>query len=269
MFFWPCLDCISKFVVSSHKHKIVLAIPLAQAPRTFVATAHSRRGFMSASSGSTKNGRNNVAQACVSVNMFWICEEMPLWVAACAMSYLRTGHRVNWWLYDGSHGAQKRHEKGSHVIKKWRFWEVVQFPRFFVLVSLSKMDFRRMPFNQKPVVFGKSTRAHLEVQWSFGDEGPFQECQKPWILNIPLFGETGNCRRGVYFDAESLSAQFCRVKTSWIAICDKKNVRKSGFQFFSHICHLYVPYRSPICRTWELVTELIGGCTSKNTGCFV
>ena len=31
----------------------------------------------------------------------------------------------------------------------------------------------------KPLVFRKNPRTHLEVQGSFGDEGSFQECQKP------------------------------------------------------------------------------------------
>ena len=150
MFFWPCLDCISKFVVRSHTHKIVLAIPLAQAPRTFVTTAHSRRGFMSASSGSTKNGRNNVAQACVSVNMFWICEEMPLWVAACAMSYLRTGHRVNWWLYDGPHGAQKNAWERKQFYKKMKiFVRLSSFPDLLCWCHFPKWIFAE----------GRSTRS--------------------------------------------------------------------------------------------------------------
>ena len=34
----------------------------------------------------------------------------------------------------------------------------------------------------------------------------------------PLFGETENWRRGVYFDAEYISAPFCHAKTPWIAI---------------------------------------------------
>ena len=42
---------------------------------------------------------------------------------------------------------------------------------------------------------------HLGDQGSFGDEGTFQECQKSSIL-------TENWRRGVYFDAECLSAPY-------------------------------------------------------------
>ena len=51
--------------------------------------------------------------------------------------------------------------------------------------SFSKMYFRQRPFNQKPLVFRKNPRTHLEVQGSFGDEGTFQECQKSWILKKP------------------------------------------------------------------------------------
>ena len=79
--------------------------------------------------------------------------------------------------------------------------------------SFFKMDFRRRPFNQKPPVFRKKPMTHLDVPGSFGDEGTFQECHKSRILKIPLFGETENCRRGIYFDAEYLSAPFCHAKT--------------------------------------------------------
>ena len=51
----------------------------------------------------------------------------------------------------------------------------------------------------------------------------------------PLFGETENWRPGVYFDAEYVSAPFCRVKTPWIAIWSNIFVfgRKTVFfQFF-------------------------------------
>ena len=89
-----------------------------------------------------------------------------------------------------------------------------QFPGFVFLGGhFPKWFFAEGRFNQKPLVFRKDPRTHLEVQGSFGDEGTFQECQKSWILKIPQFGETENWRRGVYFDAEYLSAQFCRVKT--------------------------------------------------------
>ena len=54
---------------------------------------------------------------------------------------------------------------------------------------------------------------HLEDQGSFGDEGTFQECQKTRILKIPRFGETENWKPGVYFDAEYVSAHFCRAQT--------------------------------------------------------
>ena len=107
-------------------------------------------------------------------------------------------------------------------VKRWSVLAVFQFPRtYFVGGSFSKMDFRRRPFNQKPLVFRESPRTHLEVQGSSGDEGTFQECQKSWILTIPLFGETENWRPGVYFDAEYVSAHFCRTKTPWIAIWGK------------------------------------------------
>ena len=99
-------------------------------------------------------------------------------------------------------------------------WKFPTFPFFFVGV-ISKMNFRRRPFNQKPLVFRKNPKTHLDVQGSFGDEGTFQECHKSWTLKIPLFTETENWRPGVYFDAEYLSAQFCRVTTPWIAIWAK------------------------------------------------
>ncbi len=128
--------------------------------------------------------------------------------------------------------AIKRHNKSSHFHENWWF---PSFP-FFVVVgggSFFKMDFRRRPFNQNSLVFRKSPRTHLEVQGSFGDEGTFQDCQKSWILKIPLFGETENWRPGVYFDAEYVSAHFCRVKTPWIAIWEKHFFCiKSSFSFF-------------------------------------
>jgi len=33
---------------------------------------------------------------------------------------LRTGHRVNWWLYDGSHGAQKKCIRKEAIYKKMK-----------------------------------------------------------------------------------------------------------------------------------------------------
>ena len=103
--------------------------------------------------------------------------------------------------------------------------------------SFFKMDFRRRPFNQKPLVFRKNPRSHLEVQGSFGDEGTFQECQKSWILKKPTIRWDRKLKtRGVYFDAEYLSAPFCRVKTPWIAIWGKMFLfgRKSSFSVFSY-----------------------------------
>ena len=44
------------------------------------------------------------------------------------------------------------------------------------VVSFFKMDFRRRPFNQKPLVFTNNSRTHPEAQGSFGGEGTFQEC---------------------------------------------------------------------------------------------
>jgi len=58
-------------------------------------------------------------------------------------------------------GPKKCMRKEAILQKNEDFCEVVQFPGFVVLVSFSKMDFRRRPFNQKPVVFGKSPRVHL------------------------------------------------------------------------------------------------------------
>ena len=45
---------------------------------------------------------------------------------------------------------------------------------------------------------------------------------KIMIFKDSLFGETENWRPGVYFDAEYVPAQFCRVKTPWISIWGKK-----------------------------------------------
>lgn len=44
-------------------------------------------------------GGASAVQDAILVHMFWIGESMPQWVAACAKSYLDTGHQVNWWLY--------------------------------------------------------------------------------------------------------------------------------------------------------------------------
>ena len=130
-------------------------------------------------------------------------------------------------------GPNKRHEKGSHFINKLGFYEVSQFPEtFFCLGSFSKMEFRRRPFNQKSLVFRKNPRTHLEVQGSFGDEGTFQECQKSWILKIPLFRETENWRPGVYFDAKYVSAHSRRTKTPSIAIWGKIFIFCQFFSFF-------------------------------------
>ena len=135
----------------------------------------------------------------------------------------------------GAH-TPKRNKKGSHFINKWRCLEVSQFPgKYLFWGSFSKMNFRRRPFNQKPLVFRKNPKTHLEVQGSFGDEGTFQECQNSWILKIPLFGDTENYRRGFYFDAEYVSAHFCRAKITQIAIWGKicLSGRKSSFSVFS------------------------------------
>ena len=106
-------------------------------------------------------------------------------------------------------------KKEANLKTKCWFGKVFQFPGnlFFFL-----MFFCRRPFNQKPLVFRKIPRTHLEVQGSFGDEGTFQECQKSWFFKNPQFGETENWRHGVYFDAEYLSAPSCHAQTAWIAI---------------------------------------------------
>ena len=46
------------------------------------------------------------------------------------------------------------------------------------LASFFKMDFRRRPFNHKPLVFINNPRTRPEAQGSFGGERTFQECQK-------------------------------------------------------------------------------------------
>jgi len=114
--------------------------------------------------------------------------------------------------------------------------------------SFFKMDFRRRQFNHKSLVFRKNPRTHLEVQGQFGDEGTFQECQKSWILKIPLFGETEKRRPGVYFDAEYVSARSRHAKTAWIAIWSKIFVfgRKSSFSLSSPVDPLLSPYRTKL-----------------------
>ena len=117
---------------------------------------------------------------------------------------------------------------------------------------ISKMDFRRRPFNQKPLVFRKTKpMTHLEVQGSFGDEGTFQECQKTWFLKKPTIRWDRKLETRVYFDAESVSAQFCRVKTAWIAIWGKIWFfeRKFSFSVFSPIGHIGA-YKVKSWKTW-------------------
>ena len=128
----------------------------------------------------------------------------------------------------------KMHKKGSHFIKKIRCWKVFQFPETYCFVEVIFQNrLCRRPFNQKLLVFRKNPRTHLEVQGSFGDEWTFQEYQKSWIIKIPLVGETENWRPGVHFDAEYLSAPFCRVKTPWIAILSKIFCFLQKIQFFN------------------------------------
>ena len=78
--------------------------------------------------------------------------------------------------------------------------------------------------------------------------GTFQECQKSWILKIPLFGETEKRRPGVYFDAEYVSARSRHAKTAWIAIWSKIFVfgRKSSFSLSSPVDPLLSPYRTKL-----------------------
>ena len=116
---------------------------------------------------------------------------------------------------------------------------------YFCWGTFFKMDFRRRPFNQKPLVFRKNPRTHLEVQGSFGDEGTFQECQKSWILKIPLFGETENLRRGVYFDIFRRRICFRSVlscQNPWIAVWSKMCCSGvGGSQSFTREIHGYCP----------------------------
>ena len=73
----------------------------------------------------------------------------------------------------------KRHNQISYFQE---IWGLPSFPEIMCLLgSFFKMDFRRRPFNQKPLVFTKNPRTHLEVQGSFGDEGTFQESK---IMNF-------------------------------------------------------------------------------------
>ena len=122
------------------------------------------------------------------------------------------------------------------------------FRKIFVGGHLSKWIFAEGRSTRSPWCLEKNPRTHLEAQGSFGDEGTFQECQTSRISKIPLFGETENWRRGVYFDAEYVFAQFCHAKTAWITIWRKiyflsENQVFSVFLFFDPTGSLFWPYR--------------------------
>ena len=60
-----------------------------------------------------------------------------------------------------------------------------QFPgKYLFSGSFTKMDFRRRPFNQKPLVFRK-IQGPIWKSNDHGDEGTFQECRKSWIFKKP------------------------------------------------------------------------------------
>ena len=129
--------------------------------------------------------------------------------------------------------CKKKHTKGGRFITKWRVCEVVQFPGCFLLGGhLSKWIFAQ----------GRSTRSPWCLETI---QGPIWRSKDHLVMKVlsknvkimnfkeTLFGETENWRRGVYFDAEYLSGQFCRVKTAWMAIWNKKNKQIQKIKFFS------------------------------------
>ena len=78
---------------------------------------------------------------------------------------------------------------------------------------------------------GRSTRSPWSLEkiqgpiWRSKDhlamKGLSKNVENHGCSRNPLFGETENWRRGVYFDAEYVSAPFCHIKTAWIALWSK------------------------------------------------
>ena len=89
--------------------------------------------------------------------------------------------------------------------------------------SFFKMDFRRRPFNQKPLVFRKKSKdpsGSPRIIWWWRDF--------PRMSKIMIFKETR-----AYFDAQYLSAPFCHAKTAWIAIWGQIIFLFEKIKFFS------------------------------------
>ena len=123
----------------------------------------------------------------------------------------------------GPTGPKTMHKKGNHFTKQMKILWGCSVSRICCAGVIFQNGFSPKAVQPEASGVWKKSKGPSDAKGSFGDEGPFQECQKPWILNTPLFEETGNLRRWVYFDAEYRSAQFCSVKTSWIAIWGKMN----------------------------------------------
>ena len=123
---------------------------------------------------------------------------------------------------------------------------------------------------------GRSTRS----QWCLEEvQGPIW-CQRIiwWWRAFPRMPKTMNFNHPtIWWDRklETLGLFRRRISSRSVLSCQnllnrhmgqtETNTENHAFQIF----HQEVTKRSPIGRTWELVTELIGGCTSKNIGCFV
>ena len=83
-------------------------------------------------------------------------------------------------------GPQTMHKRNKNLSTNYDYGRFSSFPQHISFCgSFFKIDIHRRPFNQKPLVFRKNPRTHLEVQGSFGDEGTFQECQKSSIFKKP------------------------------------------------------------------------------------
>ena len=154
------------------------------------------------------------------------------------------------------------HEKGSHFIKKCRFLEVFQVPVKQMLLGdifpngFSPRSLWCLEKIQGPIWRSKD---HLVMK------GLSKNVKNQRFSRNPLFGETQNCRRGVYFDAEYVSAPFCHAKTPWIAIWGKTKKCCLENKFFSFWnCW---PYRMPKIYCWTM--RVLTNCENsipKNSG---
>jgi len=107
-----------------------------------------------------------------------------------------------WQQWQDKKGITKRHKKGSRFVKEMTI--VGGFPvsrTDFYWGSFFKMDFRRRPFNQKPLVFRKNPRTHLESM----DHLVMKDFPK--MLKIMNFKETHYLARQKIGDAGSISTQ--------------------------------------------------------------